>query len=173
MMPSTREALSRDLSAPVRPFGGLGRGSTRARLPLELSQSEAVATLRSAGRGTGMNEAFAKFSEGANAEFGYEGARGGGKGMGGGKGSGGGGRGRGMGRGMGMGGGGDGRFDDAEGESDAGGELQWKRSARAAGPGRGGGKGGKGGGPPERYAERRAGEGGMESNPNPHPKPKP
>jgi len=168
MMPSTREALSRDLSAPVRPFGGGGRGSTRARLPLELSQSEAVVSLRSAGRGAALNDAFAKFSEGADAEFGYEGTRGGGKGMGGGKGSGFGGRGRGMGRGLGMGGGGDGRFDDAEGEADADGEVQWKRSVRAAGPGRGGGKGG---GPPERYAERRAGEGGMESNPHPRPKP--
>ena len=167
MMPSTREALSRDLSAPVRPFGGGGRGSTRARLPLELSQSEAVVSLRSAGRGAALNEAFAKFSAGADAEFGYEGTRGGGKGMGGGKGSGFGGRGRGMGRGLGMGGGGDGRFDDAEGEAGADGEVQWKRSVRAAGPGRGGGKGG---GPPERYAERRAGEGGMESNPHPRPK---
>ena len=135
-LPSARDARSADLSAPRRPLSDQGSGGVRARLPLEVSRTEAVATLRSAGRGAALKEAFAKFSEGANAEFGFEdmgGGGGGGKGMGGGKGYGfGGGKGMGNsfggggrgGRGGGMGGGGGGgRFDDAESEQDAGGKA--------------------------------------------------
>ena len=79
----------------------------RARLPLEVSRTEAVATLRSAGRGAALKEAFAKFSEGANAEFGFEDmGGGGGKGFGGGNnyGMGGGKGGKGFGGGRGGGG---------------------------------------------------------------------
>lgn len=140
--PSARDVRAAELSAPARLRSPETGAVGRPRLPLEVSRSEAVATLRSVGRGGQMDGSFARFSAGANAEFGFESlpnSRG---------------EGNRLGNNYGPPGGG-GRFDDAESERNADADVQWTRNPRAppraAGPGPAPGPRSRGpAGPPER-----------------------